>query len=234
VTNNYLDLLANFGIGGAHPGGFLLTQSILKKEQIQRFESVLDIGCGTGQTAEYLVKRYECKVTAVDNHPIMLEKAKTRFLKSGTSVRVIEGDIQQLDLKGKSYDLILAESVISFTTIFSTLIELARVLKPGGRMILIEMVAEQDLTEDLYGKACRLYGINEILNEAEWKLKLRQAGFTQIELIDTPNELTQTEIKDINPSDTISLDYFELWDEHNRFIIENSELLGYRVFRCIL
>lgn len=234
MTNNYLDLLANFGIGGAHPGGFLLTQSILNKEQIQKLESVLDIGCGTGQTAEYLTKRYGCTVTAVDNHPLMLEKAKTRFLKSGSPVIVIEGDIQQLNLQERSYDLILAESVISFTTIFSTLKNLAGVLKTGGRMILIEMVAEQSLTEDLYEKACSLYGINEILDEAEWKVKLRQAGFTQIEIIDTPYALTQTEIKDINPSDTITLDYFELWDEHNRFITENSELLGYRVFRCIL
>ncbi|WP_438311981.1 class I SAM-dependent methyltransferase [Sporosarcina sp. FA9] len=234
MTNNYLDLLANFGIGGAHPGGFLLTQSILKKEQIQQFESVLDIGCGTGQTAEYLAKHYGCTVTAVDNHPIMLEKAKTRFLKSDSSVIVIEGDIQQLSLREKSYDLILAESVISFTTISSTLNKLAGVLKTGGRVILIEMVAEQSLTVDLYEKACRLYGINEILDEAEWKLKLGQAGFTQIEIIDTPYELTQTEIKDINPSDTITLDNFELWDEHNRFITENFESLGYRVFRCTL
>ncbi|MFD1928483.1 class I SAM-dependent methyltransferase [Sporosarcina siberiensis] len=234
MTNNYLDLLANFGIGGAHPGGFFLTQSILNKEQIQQFETVLDIGCGTGQTAEYLTKRYGCTVTAVDNHPLMLEKANTRFLKSDSPVIVIEGDIQQLNFQERSYDLILAESVIIFTTIFSTLKKLAGVLKIGGRMILIEMVAEQSLTEDLYEKACSLYGIKEILDEAEWKVKLGQAGFTQIEIIDTPHALTQTEIKDINPSDTITLDYFELWDEHNRFITENSGVLGYRVFRCIL
>ena len=35
MSNDYLDLLAYFGIGGAHPGGFALTKSILEDENIQ-------------------------------------------------------------------------------------------------------------------------------------------------------------------------------------------------------
>ena len=38
LSNDYLDLLAYFGIGGAHPGGFALTKSILDAENIQQTE----------------------------------------------------------------------------------------------------------------------------------------------------------------------------------------------------
>ena len=234
MMNNYLDLIAYFGIGGAHPGGFSLTQSILVDEIIQPFESVLDIGCGTGQTAAFLAQKFQCQVTAVDNHPIMLKKAKERFENNDYPVLVIEGDAQNLDLPDNSFDLIIAESVISFTDISITLNELSRVLKSGGRMILIEMAAEQSLSEQLQEKARNLYGINEILNEQEWKLKLQQAGFTQIKIIDTPSELLQTEINDINPSENISMDFFDLWDEHNHFITLNHKFIGFRAFRCHL
>ena len=234
MLNNYLDLVAYFGIGGAHPGGFSLSQSILMNENIQPFESVLDIGCGTGQTAEFLAQTFKCKVTAVDNHPVMLIKARERFENNSSSVLVIEGDAQKLELHDNSFDLLIAESVITFTNIPSTLSELSRLLKSGGRMILIEMTAEQSLSRELQKKACSLYGVNEILNESEWIAKIQQAGFTQIEIIDTPADLIQTDIKDINPSGNIPIDFYDLWDEHNRFISQYHEFIGFRVFRCYL
>ena len=234
MANNYLNFVAYFGIGGAHPGGFSLTQSILKDEKIQPFETVLDIGCGTGQTAAFLVQRFGCQVTAVDNHPTMLKKARERFKNTESPILVIEGDAQNLDLLESSFDLIIAESVVTFTDISKTLHELSRVLKSCGRMILIEMVAEQSLSEELQEKAYSLYGINEILNEQEWKFKLQQAGFTKIELIDTPSELMQTEINDINPSKNINMDFYDLWDEHNSFITQNQKFIGFRAFRCQL
>ena len=129
MHNNYLDLVANFGIGGAHPGGFSLTQSILENENIQPYESVLDIGCGTGQTAAFLAQRFQCQVTAVDNHPIMIKKARERFESNDSTILVIEGDAQNLNLMDNSFDLIIAESVISFTTISKTLNELIQSLK---------------------------------------------------------------------------------------------------------
>lgn len=234
MHNNYLDLLAFFGIGGAHPGGFSLTQFLLEDEKILPSESVLDIGCGTGQTAAFLAQKFACKVIAVDNHPIMVMKAKERFETNDTSILVIEGDAQSLNLKENSFDLIIAESVISFTDISKSLNELSRVLKSGGRIIMIEMVAEQSLTDEVQKQVCSFYGINEILNEQEWKTKLQQAGFTQIEIIDTPTGLMKTEINDINPSPNIVMDLYDLWDEHNRFITQNDNSIGFRAFRCQL
>ncbi|QUW23549.1 methyltransferase domain-containing protein [Sporosarcina sp. Marseille-Q4063] len=234
MRNTYLDLVASFGIGGAHPGGFSLTKSILKDENIQPNDTVLDIGCGTGQTAAFLAQRFQCQVTAVDNHPTMIRKARERFESNDLSITVLEGDAQNIKLMDNSFDLIIAESVISFTTISKTLNELSRVLKSGGRLILIEMAAEQSLSEEVRNKVSSLYGIHEILNEHEWKSKLQQAGFTQIEIIETPSGLIQTDIHDSNQSENINADLYDLWDEHDRFITQNHDVIGFRAFRCQL
>jgi len=53
----YLNCLAELGVGGAHPGGFKLTQDILSAEHIGKKTTVLDAGCGTGQTAAYVAQQ---------------------------------------------------------------------------------------------------------------------------------------------------------------------------------
>ncbi|CAM3212270.1 class I SAM-dependent methyltransferase [Filibacter tadaridae] len=234
MSNDYLNLLALLGIGGAHPGGFALTKSILENEHIHPSESVLDIGCGTGQTAHYLTQRFACQVTALDNHPIMLAKAKERFQKSKSPVIVVEGDVQKLDFPTNSFDMILAESVIAFTDISKTLHELSRVLKSTGRLILIEMTAEHPMSQELMEKVYNLYGIREVPTEKDWITKLGNVGFTKIDVLNTSFGLIQTDIADINQSENIGRKFFDIWDEHNRFTIKNNESIGFRAFRCCL
>ncbi|MFJ8066436.1 class I SAM-dependent methyltransferase [Psychrobacillus sp. NPDC096426] len=234
MSNDYLDLIAYFGIGGAHPGGFALTESILGGENIQPMEAVLDVGCGTGQTAAFLAKSFHCQVTAIDNHPIMVEKAKKRLKNNKPPINVIEGNAENLGLADDSFDLAIAESVIVFTNISKTLNELARVLRDTGRMIIIEMTAEQNLPEALRKEIRRLYGIREVLNEEEWRSKLQQAGFTKIEIIPTPSALILSELDDINQSKNIHSKFFDLWEEHHQLTLQNNQFIGYRVFKCHL
>ena len=80
-NSKYLDFLSKFGIGGAHPGGLNLTKKLFKEEDINSTSEILDVGCGTGQTAAYLAYRYGAKVTGIDVNPIMVVKAKRRIKK---------------------------------------------------------------------------------------------------------------------------------------------------------
>lgn len=206
----------------------------MEAEKIQPREAVLDVGCGTGQTAAFLAESFHCQVTAIDNHPIMVAKAKERLKNNTPPIHLIEGDAENLRFADDSFDLAIAESVIVFTNISKTLHELARVLKNTGRLLIIEMTAEQILPVALQKEIRKLYGIEEVLREEEWISKLQQAGFTKIEIIKTPPALTPSELLDINQSKNIHTKYYELLDEHQQFIFRYSHFISYRVFKCHL
>src|SRR5690625_2868709 len=92
---NYHDFLALMGVGGAHPGGLSFTKYLLKNVQIDQNSRVLDAGCGTGQTTAYIAGTYGCHVTAIDRHPVMIEKAKQRFASKDIKVDIMQGDIER-------------------------------------------------------------------------------------------------------------------------------------------
>ena len=232
MANKYLDLLAYFGIGGAHPGGFSLTQALLSDILIKPTDHVLEVGCGTGQTADYISKRFRCEVTGLDNHPVMIEKAKTRVKDAKYPVHIILGDTEQMPFSNDSFDVILAESVICFTTITNTLQEISRVLKPGGKFLMIEMTAEQTPTDELKEETRSIYGITELLLENEWKDRLEQAGFVLLPM----EELSEDEAVDLPEmrlSESIDLSLYDVWDQHNEFLMQKGHLVGYRVFSCL-
>ncbi|ASN07066.1 class I SAM-dependent methyltransferase [Virgibacillus necropolis] len=99
------DKLSFLRVGGAHPGGLALTKAFLKNVKIDRNSKILDAGCGTGQSSAYLAKTYGCSVTALDRHPIMLQKARQRFCRENVTADVVQGDIGNIPLVDESFDL---------------------------------------------------------------------------------------------------------------------------------
>src|SRR3954463_11062659 len=135
MTSVYLDFLSKFGVGGAHPGGIQLTKEIFKSEKIPPTTHILDVGCGTGQTAAYLAAQYGAIVTGIDINPVMVEKAKTRMARYQLPVEIIQGSIENCPLKDETFDFIISESVLSFVNKPRSLTEIFRLLKGGGRFI---------------------------------------------------------------------------------------------------
>lgn len=219
----YLDLLAEHGIEGAHPGGFALTRALLRREKIDHNTVVLDVGCGTGQTAAYLVKKYGCRVVAVDNNLKMLEKARQRFQKNGLEIRLCHADAMLLPFRPNSFDLVLAESVTIFTAINRSLKEYARVLKPTGTLIEIEMTAELPLTSEELKDVRTTYGIRQVPTQEEWAGMLRAAGFSNIQIL--RGRINPLQFPFCN---NLGKDF----SAHFHLIKRYHRKLGYRVYRC--
>ncbi|WP_052712071.1 class I SAM-dependent methyltransferase [Domibacillus indicus] len=229
MKKSYLDFLAEFGIGGAHPGGFSLTKEIFSSIDLPEGAKVLEVGCGTGQSAEYLATVFHCTVTAIDSHPTMLEKAAERL--SPLNVEVKYGEAEQLEFPDGTFDFILAESVIAFTSpLQQTIAEMARVLKKEGTLLVIEMTAEKPLSGEQEQEVKDLYGVTEVLTEDEWITSFQRAGFRSCRLLD--NMVFEEALTELRLSENISEELYDIWDAHEAFMSRPDTPLSYRVFYC--
>ncbi|MCA9294175.1 MAG: metalloregulator ArsR/SmtB family transcription factor [Phycisphaerales bacterium] len=101
---------------------------------------VADLGCGTGDGAEML-SDHVARVIAVDQSPEMLAAGRTR-LADRRNVDFVEGALESLPMKDASVDAAVALLVLHHVgDAAAALREAARVLKPGGRVLILDMVA---------------------------------------------------------------------------------------------
>ena len=123
-----------------HPGGRASTQALLRRAQITEQAQVLDVGCGVATTAIEIAHRHGARVTAVDISPLMLERAEANARAAGVAdlVTVTSGDILALPYGEAAFDVVIAEAVTMFTDRPKAAAELARVTRPGGRVLATE------------------------------------------------------------------------------------------------
>ncbi|RHW41648.1 class I SAM-dependent methyltransferase [Neobacillus notoginsengisoli] len=229
----YLDFLSKFGVGGAHPGGFELTKEILQGERIHAGTRILDAGCGTGQTAAYLASTYEARVIGVDINPIMVEKAKQRMEKNNLPVKIIQGSIEKLPLKGGMFDLILSESVLSFVNKPRALQEIYRLLKPGGRFIANELTVNKKPEEWVENEIKTFYGFDSLPVERDWISLLERIGFKNIKIHSQTTPILQHQATpEFHYSAHIDPKLYAVMNQHFQMIAKYHEILDYRIFSC--
>lgn len=235
MNYTYLDCLASFGVGGAHPGGLQLTKSILSREYIDQEKSILDVGCGTGQTSAYIAEKYRCSVTSLDSNNTMLKKAKQRFSSLHLSINVMYGSVENLPFIDGLFDFILSESVTSFTDVSLTIQEFKRVLKPNGVLLAIEMVLEDSFSEEELKTMVDFYGVSQLLTESEWHNLFQKAGFKQISVEKFKQQFDENDIdtaSDFLLSENIDDKLLEILEKHERLIKTYKDKLGFCIFRC--
>lgn len=105
-----------------------------------------DLGVGDGLLTLMLAEQAQ-GVTAVDISEQMLEQLKARAAKQGiTNITTIQGDIQDLPLPEASHDVVVASQALHFAeSPDRCLAEARRILVPGGRLLVIDLLAH---TED--------------------------------------------------------------------------------------
>jgi len=102
--------------------------------------TVADLGCGTGAFAG-MVAPFVRRVVAVDRSPEMLEAASAR-LHGVPGVELRQGELEALPLENGEVDLAMALLVLHYVVEpLQAIREMARVLKPGGRLVLLDMRA---------------------------------------------------------------------------------------------
>ena len=114
-TPSYFETQAFLGTT-KHMGGLEATKELLELCHIDPTSRVLDVGCGVGATACYLVKRYGCRVLAVDRLESMAALAKQRVHKYGLelSASIQVADVRALPMDDDQFDILICESVLTF------------------------------------------------------------------------------------------------------------------------
>lgn len=228
-NSKYLDFLSKFGIGGAHPGGLNLTKKIFKLEDINNTSKILDVGCGTGQTAAYLAYKYGAKVTGIDVSPTMVAKAKKRIKKNRLPVKIIQGSIEEIPLPDNHFDFIISESVLSFVNKPRALNEIFRLLKSGGRFVAIEQTILQRLSENEENEIKQFYGFESLNMKKDWVALLNQAGFEHIRI--QKNSSIDSE-PDFHFSDDIEPKLYKIMEKHFDITSKYIGVLDYRIYSC--
>jgi len=125
---------------------------IIKVAKIKKGDQILDLCCGYGRhTIELAKKGYQ--VTGFDYSKVFLSKAKKEAQKEGLKINFIQGDIRQLPFK-KDFDVVLM--LFSAAFYFSDIenknifIELNKIVKPGGKIIIA--IADAELFFEEYLK----------------------------------------------------------------------------------
>jgi arsenite methyltransferase len=136
------DAVASFaGVGNPHLRGGL-----------QPGETVLDLGSGAGLDA--IIASWQVgpsgAVIGVDLNPSMCAKAQVHAVTSGVRFECREGSMEAIPLPDASVNVILSNGVINLSFRKRRVIEeMARVLKPGGRISITDIVSAKQLTQSI-------------------------------------------------------------------------------------
>ena len=237
---DYHDVLAAFGAGSAHPGGFRDTLFWLDRLQLSPTMRVLEVGCGTGRTACTIQEKFGVQVVGVDIRPLMIEKAKKRAMALSLDTEfVLSEDPNGLPFSDQSFDLIVAESVTIFNKIEDLIKEYFRVLRTSGVVIDTEMAAANTLTPKLLKEVFELYGATRVPTLKEWKQLYLAAGFQTVQTIlsGAVHELSmENEVHDgmgIVSPEAFSPQASAIIDRNFKLMQENNKWFAYGVFRAV-
>jgi arsenite methyltransferase len=148
-------------------------------------ETVLDLGSGGGIDVLLSARRVGPTGFAygLDMTDEMLTLARSNASKAGaTNVEFIKGQIEAIPLPDAAIDVVISNCVINLSADKSAVItEMFRVLKPGGRLGISDVVAENHLSEaDRIQRGTYAGCIAGALSHEEYVDKLTNAGFTDV------------------------------------------------------
>jgi SAM-dependent methyltransferase len=102
-------------------------------------KKLLDVGCGDG-TMAFELARQGARVTALDADPSMIAAVCLRAKNEATRVQLVEGNAENLPFRDATFDVVMAVTVLCFVQDAEhAMTEIARVLKPGGRLVIGEL-----------------------------------------------------------------------------------------------
>jgi arsenite methyltransferase len=153
--------------------------------ELREGETVLDLGSGGGIDVLLSAKRVgpTGKAYGLDMTEEMLALARRNATQAGaTNVEFLMGHIEQIPLPAATVDVVISNCVINLSVDkLAVFAETSRVLRPGGRLGVSDIVAEDHLTPEQRAERGTYVGcIAGALSQSEYQAGLTAAGFTEV------------------------------------------------------
>jgi arsenite methyltransferase len=158
--------------------------------ELHEGEVVLDLGSGAGADVLISARRVgpSGRAIGIDMTDEMLELARRNAADAGAgNVEFRKGYLEELPLEDESVDVVISNCVINLSGEKpKVLAEAARVLRPGGRLAVSDVIADADMDAATRADMAAWTGcIAGALSESEFRAALTVAGFTDVEIRET-------------------------------------------------
>ena len=171
---------ANLGLGCGNP---------VALASLEEGETVLDLGAGAGFDCFLAANKVgkKGKVIGVDMTPEMIEKARQNAQKGDyENVEFRLGEIENIPAADNSVGVIISNCVINLSPdkprVFN---EAFRVLKPGGRLMISDMVLLKELPDSIKNSVAAYIGcLSGAMMKDDYIAAIRAAGFHEVKIID--------------------------------------------------
>jgi ubiquinone/menaquinone biosynthesis C-methylase UbiE len=158
-----------------------LRQRTANLAQLQSGETVLDVGCGTGQL---LLEVARCvgrvgRIAGVDPGTEQIARARAKAARRHVPIEFQIGVIEQLAFPDQTFDVVLSTLMMHHLPASlkrQGLAEIARVLKPGGRLVIADFKRKQERT----GQAARFHAGGSSMQDLA--AIVSEAGFEHLEI----------------------------------------------------
>ncbi len=171
---------ANLGLGCGNP---------VALASLAEGETVLDLGSGAGLDCFLAANRVgeKGKVIGVDMTPEMVEKARRNAREGGyANVEFRLGEIENLPVADASVDVVISNCVINLSPDKPRVFQEAfRALKPGGRLMVSDIVLEGELPRAVLDSAAAYVGcISGAASREDYLGMIGEAGFAEVEVLE--------------------------------------------------
>ncbi len=170
---------ANLGLGCGNP---------VALASLRKGETILDLGSGAGLDCFLASDKVgqDGKVIGVDVTPEMIEKAKENARKGNYgNVEFRLGEIENLPVEGNSIDVVISNCVINLSIDKRRVFQEAyRVLKPGGRLMISDIVLLKELPDSIKNSIEAYIGcLSGAVMKDEYIEAIKSAGFQDVKII---------------------------------------------------
>lgn len=166
-----------------HPGGLAMSSALASLCRIGAGTNVLDVACGSGETARFLSKRLGARVCGLDRSAALLDRAHANAETSALGIELVEGDALELPFPEAEFDVAICECTLCLLDKAAALREMTRVVRPSGIVGMHDVVWHDDAPDELKAALADSEG-EEPETLDGWRQRFAAAGLINIQAID--------------------------------------------------